>query len=464
MIERYIAIGIYLVILAFITWISSKRRYVGDFLFASHDVSWKPLAVSIFASTISSYNVVLTLTFAFLFGPYIFLVFLGALLAFFGIYFIAKKYEDVIREKGFNNIIDLFSKIFDSRVATILNLSFIAVLFLFIILQFFINTSIFSEFLGWNKYVSSIIVGGIVLTYTAIGGLKAEIYTDIFQGLLMFLIIALVFMIDMSVITTETFAFFLTDQTLLFGALSLAAAQFLTLLVQPEMWQRVAAARSIADIKKGFVVSWVLLSLFIIPEILIGLSARASGAIADPGNLFYDILEVSAPSWFLPFIVVGLFGAFMSTLDSSLFAIASQLGKFGFVVRKNKGEEGDAEQRYPSIARNTRLSILVVGVLALILSLFFPDFLTGIFGLISLLTVISVAVTMSLVFKISSNETFTAILVGIAAFAFALFGGYITERPHSVLYPSFVLIGFVLIQTLAVRTYNYLRSQKVRGG
>lgn len=462
MTEKYIAIGIYLVILSLITWFSARRKNVGDFLFASHDVGWRNLSVSIFASVISSYNVVLTLTFAFLFGPYILLVFLGALAAFLGIYFIAKKYKAIIQEPGFNNIIDFFAHKFDSKTATTLNLAFILVLFIFIILQLFINTSVFSQLMGWNKYVSSIFVGAIVLAYTTIGGLKAEIYTDIFQGILMFLVIALVFMVDTSAITGETVGAILSDKTILVGAISMAAGQFLTLIVQPEMWQRVAAARSIPDIKKGFIVSWVLLTLFIIPEILIGLSARASGAIEDPSNLFYDILATSAPAWFLPFLVVGLFAAFMSTLDSSLFAISSQLGKYGFIVRRGVHQENIAEATRDKIAaRNTRISIAVISVLALVLSLFFADFLSAVFGLISLLTVISVVVLLSLIFKLSSNETFVAILVSIAAFSFALFGGFITQEPVTSLYPSFALIGYMIVQTFVVRGYRRFLQERL---
>lgn len=463
MLEKYIAIGIYLVILTFITWLSARRKNVGDFLFASHDVGWKQLAISIFASVISSYNVVLTLTFSFLFGPYVLLVFLGALAAFFGIYFIAKKYKDIIQKKGFNNIIDFFAHKFDNRVATTLNLSFIAVLFIFIILQLFINTSVFSELMGWNKYISSIIIGAIVLAYTTIGGLKAEIYTDIFQGVLMFFVIALVFMVDTSVITGETVGTILTNKTILIGAISLAVAQFLTLLVQPEMWQRVAAARSVKDIKKGFIFSWVFLTLFFIPEVIIGLSARASGAITDPSNLFYNILSASAPAWFLPFIIVGLLAAFMSTLDSSLFAISSQLGKYGFIVKKREHEEKDLEQSYPRTARNTRTAIFIVTILALVASLGFADFLSAVFGLISLLTVISVAVLSSFILKMSSNETFVVILVGMAVFISMLFGKLITQEPMTSLYPSFALVGYVILQTIVMRIYNsFNNGQKIK--
>jgi Na+/proline symporter len=230
MIEKYIAIGIYLVILAFITWISARKKNVSDFLFASHDVGWKNLSVSVFASIISSYNVVLTLTFAYLFGPYIFIVYMGALAAFLGIYYIAKKYKTIIQERSFNNIIDVFAYKFDNKTTTTLNLAFILVLFIFIILQLYINTSVFSELMRWNKYVSSIVVGIIVLAYTTVGGLKAEIYTDVFQGILMFLVIALVFMVDTSEITGKTVGSVLTDKKVIIGAISMGMVQFLTLV------------------------------------------------------------------------------------------------------------------------------------------------------------------------------------------------------------------------------------------
>lgn len=151
---------------------------------------------------------------------------------------------------------------------------------------------------------------------------------------------------------------------------------------------------------------------------------------------------------------MGLFAAFMSTLDSSLFAISSQLGKYGFIVKKKEHQEKNAPVRDRQVARSTRISIVIVAVLALILSLFFANFLSAVFGLISLLTVISVPVLLSLIFKLSSNETFAAILVGIAAFAFALFGGFITQEPITSLYPSFALVGYMILQTSVVRGYR----------
>ena len=298
-----------------------------------------------------------------------------------------------------------------------------------------------------------------MLIYTTIGGLKTEIFTDVFQGILMILIILLVFMVDTSTITLESVTSLLTDKAVFFGALCLGIAQFLTLLVQPEIWQRVAAARSVVHLKKGLIASWVLLIVVVTPEIIIGLASRSSGTIESSSTLFYDIVKISAPGWFLPFLVVGLFAAFMSTLDSSLFAISSQLGKYGLVVKGERiKKESFTDNR--KIAKNIRISIVIVLILALIASLFFVNFLKGVFGLISLLTVISISVLMSLILKMSSNETFIAILIGIIAFAFAFFGGYLTEEPITTLYPSFFLFGYILLQRIALRIYKSLKLKK----
>jgi len=454
--NSYIALGLYILILSIITFIASRRKSTDDFLRASREVEWKTLAVSVFASIISSYNIVVGLTFSYLFGPWVIVIYLGVLFAFIGIYYLAKyQNTEVVISKRFNSVVDYFIYKFGARNASVLNLSLMLVLFIFISLQFFINTTVFSNILGWDKYTSSISVGIIVLLYTIIAGLKVEILTDVFQGILMILIVGLVFMVDTSQISGETISPLLTDKTIIAGAISLAAAQFLTLLVQPEMWQRIYATKSIVHVKKGFLASWILLILVIIPQIIIGLSVRANGGIDNPSSLFYDILETSAPQWFLPFLSVALFAAFMSSLDSSLFALSSQLGKYGFWI---KSKEYPYQRQDKIVVRNTRVAIIIVTVLTLATSLYFSNFLIYVLQLVSLLTVISVVVLLSLLFKTSKNETFLGVIVGLASFLYAAFSGLITEEPHTTLYPSFVLILYMFAQNLAVRAYNHINK------
>ena len=447
MLLEYLAIGLYLIALGWITWSSAKKGDVDDFLTASHSATWKQLAISFFSSSFSSYNIAVTLTFSFLFGPYVIIIFLGVLVAFAGIYFVAQKYERTISKRHFSNIIDLFVDEFDNRVATILHLAFLVVLLLFVSLQFFVNTSIFKELLGWSDITSALVVGAIVYIYISIGGLKTEIMTDAFQGVLMLMIVVLAFLVDTSSLNTATVTGMLSNTTALVGALSLGLVQLMTFLVQPEMWQRVAAAKDMSHLKKGMLGGWFLLLVMIVPVIIIGIAVNASGDLSSTDNLFLEVVNEAAPSAYIPFLLVGLFAAFMSSLDSSIFAAASQLGKYGLVITKKDTEENfESDTSIDPTARRTRVSIALIVILCLIGSLFFISFLQGVFGLISVMTVISATLICSLIFKFSSNEMLFATIFGIVAFLVSLFSGYITSNAITVLYPSFALIGVVLIQ------------------
>ncbi len=456
---NYIALAIYLIILGALTFYASKRKSAEDFLVASRDVGWKILAVSIFASIISSYNIVVGLSFSYLFGPWVVVVYGGALIAFIVIYFLAKNQNRTVVINGqYNSIIDFLENKFGRINASVFNLSFMLVLFIFISLQFFINTSVFSAIIGWDKYTSTLVVGLIVFLYIVAGGLKIEIFTDFFQGILMLVFIGLVFMVDTSKITMETVTPLLKDKTLIIGAVSIGISQFLTLLVQPEMWQRVYAAKSIKDLKKGFVYSWVLIFAFIIPIIIIGLAARASGQIDNPNNLFYDILKTSSPAWFLPFISVALFAAFMSTLDSSLFALSTQIGKYGLWINSTPINQKTDEK---ITVKKIRIALTIVTVLTLITSLFFSNFLTSVLQLVSLLTVNSVVVLFSIILKLSKKETLISAIIGIASFFVAVFGGYITSEPYTILYPSIFTLGYILLQMLAFKLYQSFKTNKI---
>lgn len=202
MLQKYIAIGIYLVILAFITFFSSRKKNDQDFLVASRAVGWKRIGIAIFASLFSSYNLVLSITFSYLFGPWFVVIYLGVLAGFMAIYYIFKREgREMALARRHITIIDYFAGRFGMTNANILNLSLMLILFIFIGLQFFINTSVFSNIFGWDKYTSAILVGAVVLLYTLIGGLKVSILTDVFQGILMLIIGGMVFLVDSSKIT-----------------------------------------------------------------------------------------------------------------------------------------------------------------------------------------------------------------------------------------------------------------------
>ena len=456
MIQKYIAIGIYLLVLAFITLYSSRKKNNQDFLVASRAIGWQRIGIAVFASLFSSYNLVLSITFSYLFGLWFIVIYLGVLAGFVTIYYIFKHGgREMALVRGHITIIDYFADRFGVTNANILNLSLMLILFIFIGLQFFINTSVFSNILGWDKYFSAIIVGVVVLLYTLIGGLKVSILTDVFQGILMLVIGGMVFLVDSSKITFAVIHPILADKTIIIGALSLAVSQFLTLVTYPELWQRAYAARSLNDLKKAFIFAWFLLLVVIVPMVVIGLSAKATGSVTDPSNIFYDVLKAASPAWYLPILSVALLAAFMSTLDSALFAIGAQFGKNGFWFKSISTHE--SMDIY--IVKKTRRAVIIVTVAALALSLFFSNFLSAVFFLISLLTIVSTAVLCALLLKLSNRETTMVVVVGTVCFIGMTLMGYITDQPLTTLYPSFSLVGFVVLQRLVLFVKKHINKR-----
>jgi len=122
--NNYIALALYVIILGILTFLAFRKKSDSDFLVASWEIGWKMLAVSVFASIISSYNIIVGLTFSYLFGPWVILVYLGALFAFLGIYYIAKNQnQEIVISKKFNSVIDYFAYKFGELNASLLVIS-----------------------------------------------------------------------------------------------------------------------------------------------------------------------------------------------------------------------------------------------------------------------------------------------------------------------------------------------------
>ena len=97
-----IAVAVYILIIGIVTYLSSKKESNSDFLVASRNLRWKEIGLSTFATMISSYNLVIGITFAFLFGFHFIIIMLGAFLGLFGVYIIAKRNYKNFTEKKFH--------------------------------------------------------------------------------------------------------------------------------------------------------------------------------------------------------------------------------------------------------------------------------------------------------------------------------------------------------------------------
>jgi len=206
----------------------------------------------------------------------------------------------------------------------------------------------FESFLGVDYFVGALVGFAVVMLYSISGGFLAVVWSDIFQGVLMFLglvllpIVGLVYLGGVGEMSARLSAI---DPTLLSlagptgwtplticGTLGLALIG-LGFLGSPQIFVRFIALRDTGEIPKGAAVAFVWTLLADSGAVLTGMVGRAilteptDEAEAVLGNGAQDVLPLLVEN-LLPGVLVGLFiaivlSAIMSTVDSLLVVASS---------------------------------------------------------------------------------------------------------------------------------------------
>jgi len=242
----------------------------------------------------------------------------------------------------------------------------------------------FESFLGWNYYVGAVVGFVVVLAYITSGGFVAVVWSDIFQGSLMFLgltflpIVALVVAGGLSPVMDGLAA---QDPNLVLwlGAPDASAttiASVLGLLLiglgflgSPQIFVRFLALRSEDEIKKGAAVAmgWTILAE--IGAVLIGMIGRhvlvepGQDLVAVLGNSGQDVLpllvEHTMPAFLVGLYIAIVLAAIMSTVDSLLVLAASA------AVRDFYQKIMHPELRDEDLVKISRIMTVVLAVVAL---------------------------------------------------------------------------------------------------
>lgn len=418
--------GLYVLVVGAIALYTRHHSSNKDFLYASHDLSATQTECSLFASFTSSYNIVIIVALSVVLGPYLLLAFLGLVGGYAALYFlVAKPHHEHAVSGRFVSIVDYVAFRRGKLAGWSFNLLTLFVLVVFMTFQVHVNAAVFSSLLGVSLLAAALLTSGIVLAYILIGGLRTSVTTDVFQGMMMLLIIGLLLFTGIAGVAEGSVWQRLSHGQALVGSLAIAVTQFFSILVQPELWQRVYAARSLLDLRRGMALSVSLLLALWIPLILIGLNAAgvSGGAAAD----FMAILKTSAPAWFVPILAISLFAAFMSTLDSSLNAFSSQLAKSVLSWPETSDE---------TLSRRTR-AVMVVALCPIIpLALYLPDILTAVFQLISVTIIPGLILLAAHIKWFTKGELITGMAVGVLIFLWMAFSGVISQNPVTSLYPG----------------------------
>ena len=185
--------------------------------------------------------------------------------------------------------------------------------------------------------ITLIFVGASTMIYTTYGGLRASIFTDKIQFLLIIPLLGIILIATISQLGGwgESFASVrnsndsllkLSHQPGIEFGITLFIAILAAKLFHQGFWQRIYAAKSIGDAQRGFLAASIIIIPMIIAAGLFGLWAVGAGLVDSdrPGSiaLFSLALEV-LPQWTLFLLVALAVVLVMSSMDTLLNGIAS---------------------------------------------------------------------------------------------------------------------------------------------
>lgn len=219
---------------------------------------------------------------------------------------------------------------------------------IYVAAQIYATGQAFTDFLGWDFYLGIAVGFTVVMAYSITGGFLAVVWSDIFQGTLMFFglvalpIVGLWHLGGWGEVTTRLTAL---DPSLLtfsgpdgwtleviFGTLSLALIG-LGFLGSPQIFVRFLSLRDEKEIPQGTAVAIIWTLIADSGAVLTGIVGRA--LLTKPGQDVEKVLGTGAEgvlpelvNEYLPAILIGLFiaivlSAIMSTVDSLLVVASS---------------------------------------------------------------------------------------------------------------------------------------------
>lgn len=223
-----------------------------------------------------------------------------------------------------------------------------------------------SAIIGINPIVATFIGGFIVIVYTAIGGLRADIRTDVFQFLVM-LSLLVVFLPMLAIkggglaaISTLPASFLIgTEFAPLYVFIFVFFFLGASILTSAELWQRAYAGDSVKNVRWAMGISSILVFLFLTMAVLFGLYGKLLLPDIGSNAVVPELLNLILPVGVFGIVLAGFFAAIMSTADSLLLITSMTL------VHDLYQKTFDKKLSPQNLLKVNRLVTFVVGTVAL---------------------------------------------------------------------------------------------------
>lgn len=309
-------------------------------------------------------------------GAWIFLAFSDGIMVFFILWFgylLRKK----AKQHNFQGVAGLMSSSYGTKWA---GLAMFLSAFVFLIpyvaiqikgISIFLD-AVFPSFLPpWGWALGMVI---LMLIYAEIGGLKAIVYSDAIQGLILLVVIWLIGSTCVAAFGNVTDLFKAVEKVNvdllstpgpkgLFSWQFLLGSMIAVVMIpvsQPQLTTRLVIIKDLASMKKMAYAVGFFAILVIVPTIFIGMYGAVKYPDASTSEFLSKALLFDQSAPIAALAVVGLFAACLSTTNAQIFALGNELRSL------LQGDEKKA-------MRTTRISLFVFAAIVLVFSTLMGD-------------------------------------------------------------------------------------------
>lgn len=488
MITKIIALTLYVAILFVIGIVASRRiKSMSDFYVGGKNIGFWAVAFSARATGESGWILIGLTGMGAIAGLSAYWVVVGEVL---GVavswWLMAKKFKRRTDKYGSITVPDYLESHFKASKNTLRILA-ASILSVFVII--YVSSQIdatgiaFESMMGMNYYWGAILGFVIVLIYIFVGGFVAVVWSDLFQGLLMFLGLVLLPIVvwfsyeggtglieGLNNIDPALTNIFGGNDDVWLNVFTILGFSMIGLgfLGSPQVYLRFMSIKNEAEIDKG---KWVAVAFTFLTDaaaVTIGLLARYifTSQGDDPEAVFgtgaTDVLNMMTEN-FLPFVLVAIYvaivlSAIMSTIDSLLVLASSAITR-DFYQKIFRPDLKDHE--LTKISRWVTLGMALIALgLAIIIAVVSPDrqvFWVIIFGWSGIAATFCPVIILSLFWKgYSEQGAIASMISGFACvplfkFVFQEMEGIgIYFEKLDVLFPSFLvamLVGWIFSKT-----------------
>ena len=401
-----ILIVIYFLVVLYIGFSARKKENEEGFLLANRKLGLFPLTGTMLASLFGGAAVVVTMGFVFEYGISTIWAFFSTTLGCFLLAALVPKIKKLADKKKHYTFSDYFHEKYGKNVGLLISIIIFIAYFGYLLGQLIAGGIILSALTSIPYFLSVLLVGSIIIIYIFAAGFKAVVKTDVFQYIIILLLIFLSFNIFSNAKTIS-----LSDLNL-FSAGTINIIGFLVygimiMTLGAEFWQRIYAAKSNKVARTSLILTGAIFSFLGILVVLIGLSVKSNFPNIVPTTALVVGFQNLLSGHLLGIGLVLLFAAIMSSADTFLFVLSSSLSKDFFARFKTLSTK--------KLVSNTRIFTIIIGVLGILIAIVFSNIIDVVTSVVGISFALFPATLLSFWFKLNPKAILTSVILGVLA-------------------------------------------------